>query len=815
MKRILFFISSLFLLQQFNAQDFLGYSTSEYAGVTAIDIQPANLADNRFRFDMTLFGTHVKAYNNYVGLNRSKIIAHDGTFYKSMFNQGENSAWSDTAFKYNYLHTTDDIDKQKRVYFANRLVLPSFLLEINHKNTLAFTWDIRNYANVDGVSRDLAKMIYKDYKDSSNWLKKLPSTNLSLQSMSWAEYGVSYARVLKEDNEHAFKVAGRFKIMQGIAAAYMFAKDFNYQFQHIDTTFIYGSDTVHIDDEVLSVAEVNVDYGHSANLYTDNVGKIKYDWKQANPGFGMDIGFVYEWRPDYEKYKYDMDGEKNLWRRDKSKYKFKAGLSILDLGGIRFKKGEYSNNFKANVSLWDIRKLKFDSIPMKDLDDTLTARFGHTDSKSTFFMNLPTAISAQADYKVWKDFDINFVMYYAVLWKNNPNKVHDFTSVSLTASYDHKWFGIFLPVQYHALYGFSYGACARIGPLIVGTDNLGSIISKKKNFYGTDVYFMLKVPIPFAAPKDRDKDGISNKKDLCKNVPGKWEFKGCPDTDNDGIEDKLDKCPTIAGSIELLGCPDKDGDKITDADDKCPDVAGLLEFGGCPDRDNDKIIDMNDSCPDVAGLLVFNGCPDRDGDSIPDKDDNCPELAGPKQYKGCPDRDGDGVLDKDDLCIDIPGPVENKGCPWPDEDKDGIYDKDDNCPGIAGVKENGGCPAIKVEEKKIIEQAFSNLEFASGKDVIKPTSFPSLDGLAKLLKEHSSDWTLKLSGHTDNQGTPEKNMTLSDKRVKAVKKYLVKKGVNVAKVETEAFGQTKPIADNATEEGRQKNRRVEMKIIFK
>lgn len=816
------FAGCLFSFTAFS-QDFLGYSASEYAGVTAIDIQPANLADNRFKFDMTLFGTHVKAYNNYVGLNRSKIIAHDGKFYGSLIAnlRGDTTtAWSDTSFKSNYLYTTDNIDKQKRVYFANRIVLPSFLIEINHKNTIALTWDVRNYVNVDGVTRDLAKMVYNDYKDSSNWLKKLPSSNLSIQTMSWAEYGITYARVLKEDNEHAFKVAGRAKIMQGIAAAYMFAKDFNYKFQHIDTTFINGADTVRINDEVLSVAEVDIDYGHSANLYTNDVGGIKYDWKQANPGFGFDLGFVYEWRPDYKNYIYDLDGETNLRRRDKSKYKLKAGVSILDLGGIRFKKGEYSNNFKANVNLWDIRNLQFDSIPVKAFDDTLANRFGLNKTESTFFMNLPTAISTQVDYKVWKDFDVNMVFYYAFQFKNNANKVHDFTSISITPSYDHKWFGIFLPVQYHALFGTTYGVCARLGPVIIGTDNLGSLISKKKNFYGSDVYFLLKLPIPFAAPKDKDKDGISNKKDKCKDVPGVWEFAGCPDKDGDHIQDSEDKCPEIAGTKEMGGCPDKDGDKITDAEDMCPDDSGLIEFRGCPDRDGDKIIDKEDECPDDAGLVEFMGCPDKDSDGTPDLMDVCPDVWGPKDFKGCPDKDGDGILDKDDACADLAGVKENKGCPWPDTDKDGVFDKDDNCPTVVGPVDNKGCPVVpapvlKEEEKKILEQAFANLEFATGKDIIKKTSFASLDALAKLLKEHSKDWVLQMSGHTDNQGDPVKNMKLSEKRVKAVKKYLVAKGVKMDKIVVEWHGATKPIASNDTEEGRQKNRRVEMKIVFK
>lgn len=99
-------------------------------------------------------------------------------------------------------------------------------------------------------------------------------------------------------------------------------------------------------------------------------------------------------------------------------------------------------------------------------------------------------------------------------------------------------------------------------------------------------------------------------------------------------------------------------------------------------------------------------------------------------------------------------------------------------------------------------------------DIIRPKSFPALNELAGLMKQHP-DWVLTLSGHTDNQGDPQKNMVLSEKRSKSVAKYLIKKGVKPENVVTEWFGDTKPIADNSTPQGRQKNRRVEMKITYK
>ncbi|EKB59577.1 OmpA family protein [Bergeyella zoohelcum] len=113
--------------------------------------------------------------------------------------------------------------------------------------------------------------------------------------------------------------------------------------------------------------------------------------------------------------------------------------------------------------------------------------------------------------------------------------------------------------------------------------------------------------------RDRDKDGILDKDDLCPDTPGLPEFQGCPDTDGDGVIDKDDDCPEVAGPVENQGCPwpDTDGDGVLDKDDNCPNVAGPVENQGCPwpDTDNDGILDKDDACPTVAGLREYNGCP--------------------------------------------------------------------------------------------------------------------------------------------------------------------------------------------------------------
>jgi outer membrane protein OmpA-like peptidoglycan-associated protein len=114
---------------------------------------------------------------------------------------------------------------------------------------------------------------------------------------------------------------------------------------------------------------------------------------------------------------------------------------------------------------------------------------------------------------------------------------------------------------------------------------------------------------------------------------------------------------------------------------------------------------------------------------------------------------------------------------------------------------------------EVLKTAFDNLEFETGKDIIFESSKPSLNELAEVLKKKTT-WKLEISGHTDNVGDDNANLVLSKKRAEALKAYLISQGVEEARLITKYFGETKPIATNDTPEGRQKNRRVEMKIVF-
>jgi OOP family OmpA-OmpF porin len=308
-----------------------------------------------------------------------------------------------------------------------------------------------------------------------------------------------------------------------------------------------------------------------------------------------------------------------------------------------------------------------------------------------------------------------------------------------------------------------------------------------------------------ALSDDRDGDTIPNKKDKCPDEPedfDKFEDEdGCPDLDNDkdGVPDGYDSCP--------LEPEDKDG---FEDDDGCPDV----------DQDKDGVLDEVDKCidepEDMDGFQDEDGCPDPDND----KDGLCdPWVSEQGQQETfastcsgvdlCPDEaeDKDGFQDED-------------GCPDPDNDGDGILDKDDKCPDepeiYNGVKDEDGCPdkgkalVIITETQLEIKQ---QVNFKVDSDEIKgKMSFKILDIVAAILKAHPSV-KVEIQGHTDDTGTREHNLDLSQRRAESVKKYLVDSGIEEGRLVPKGYGPDVPIASNKTKQGKAKNRRVEFHII--
>lgn len=254
---------------------------------------------------------------------------------------------------------------------------------------------------------------------------------------------------------------------------------------------------------------------------------------------------------------------------------------------------------------------------------------------------------------------------------------------------------------------------------------------------------------------------------------------------------------------------DKDRDGVADKKDVCPDVPGLKEFDGCPDTDADGIPDNKDNCPLAAGTEANGGCPDTDGDGLIDKDDSCPNAAGSSSMNGCPDGDGDMVADNVDKCPDVAGDAANSGCPWPDADGDGVADKDDACPNEAGVAANNGCPAEPTGLIEFINSSKSTIIFKMESSELSGDADVSLTELNALMAQYPKA-NIVIDGHASSDGPAAYNKKLSEERAEAVKAFLIEAGVDASRLQTMGYGEDMPAEDNATNAGRKANRRAKI-----
>ncbi|MGK4007333.1 OmpA family protein [Sorangium sp. So ce1036] len=118
---------------------------------------------------------------------------------------------------------------------------------------------------------------------------------------------------------------------------------------------------------------------------------------------------------------------------------------------------------------------------------------------------------------------------------------------------------------------------------------------------------------------------------------------------------------------------------------------------------------------------------------------------------------------------------------------------------------------VEVTEEKIVIN--EKIQFDLDKATIRAESHSLLNEVVDTIKKHAHIKKIAIEGHASAEGSDEHNLDLSDRRAKAVMQYLVEHGIPAGMLTAKGFGKSKPIADNDTEEGREKNRRVEFNIV--
>ncbi len=784
------------------AQSWVGISASNYNGTNGLALNPANIADSRYRTYVNLLGGDFSFYNTYLTLDAPYSawqLARDRVPGRYRNAEGE------IVFKPEYLRESLN-GRAKYASISAEVRLPTlfFSFGAQQQQSVAVGSRVRALVQGNGVSEEVARLSrYGLYKadDLGLAFKALQDNRFAINLNAYQEFAGTYARTLTPNARHFFKAGLTLKYLVGLGSGYINNQGLGYT--------VYEGDSIQVRSRSLT-------YGYTDYKYYDNDFKISnlYNKNRLGRGLGLDLGLVYEFRPDHEKYDYVMDDETRA-NETANKYRLRLGLGLTDLGRVKYDAPAYvsASQLAATTTL---QLGSLDTLSFRNLRyvDALVQKLVGVEGRTTSFKSqLPRALNLSADYHLGRSW------YLGLLWQQNllgryAVGARTFSQLALTPRFERRRFEASVPLilanDYRSL---QVGAMLRFSTLFVGSDNLAGLFGGT-TFRGYNLYFGVGIGLKRRAPKDHDNDHVSDRRDECPDLPGVWEFKGCPDRDGDHVADAFDNCPDDPGLVKFKGCPDRDEDEVIDKLDECPDTPGLVALKGCPDRDGDGIRDGDDRCPEQAGPAELQGCPDRDKDGVADLDDKCPDLPGPKDHFGCPDTDGDGVYDNTDQCPTQAGPPENGGCPWPDADGDTVPDKDDECPQTPGTVENRGCPVLEKAQQKVLNTAFANLEFEFRKAIIRKKSYPGLDALAKLLVENPA-FRLRLAGHTDQVGTPAFNLKLSQQRADAVKTYLLKRGVLPAdRILVEGYGATVPLDTNITAAGRARNRRVEMTVLF-
>ncbi len=604
------------------AQDFAGYSTSNYNGVNGAFFNPSNIVDSRYKWSVNLFSVNTSFMNDYGTFNTKDL-------FKSSVPDSNKIVRNTSTAEANALLNFDVFG-------------PSVMFNLNKKSSVAITTRGRMMLNVDRVPGDLLNSLINNGNEVT-YPSTIQANNAFVTAHAWTEVGITYGRVLTDDKTHFLKGGITLKYLGGLGAAY-FGVNVNSQLNKDNNGDTYLQNGV----GQLNYGAGGIDFDH-------------FKLQINGSGIGGDIGFTYEYRPT------EING------RNKNKYKYKIDLALHDVGGIAYNHGSSDAAYALNTNLnppSDTLQLKrFNNVSSYNDLDTILQHSSPMIQKTSgsagkFTESLPTSLTAAIDYHLLSHFYLNLGgMLSLNKGSSNVFKTHTINYIIFTPRLEGRHFGISLPMSDNSIAGFNAGVSLRAGPFFIGSGSVLSTLIKGKT---EQADFHLGFVVNSLQKRNKEKK-IKESKETVEVAP----VVKAVDTDGDGIVDSLDKCPTVPGLAKYSGCPipDTDGDGINDEEDQCPTVPGLAKYHGCPipDTDGDGVNDEEDKCPTVPGTAKYHGCPipDTDNDGVNDEDDKCPTVVGLAKYHGCPipDSDSDGVNDEVDKCPYVKGPASNYGCP--------------------------------------------------------------------------------------------------------------------------------------------------------
>jgi hypothetical protein len=454
MKKYCSFLIACSLAITAQTQSYQGFQTGNYTGVNGVFFNPANVADSRYSWDLNLVGVSLLAGNNNASMSFGSLTKNFDS--DSLLNQFTSNG------------------KNKGLIMAD-IHGPSLMFNIGKKSALAFTTRavaMVNIHNLDG--RLIQSIVDEGAPDTYPYNINMPGVS-GITAHGYTEYGFTYGQVLL-NNKKTFMKAG-------ITAKYLSgAGNFYLQFNDVQATL---NKDVAQDRTYLSNATGSLGFGFSGISFSDI--KASDILKSKSTGWGADIGVVFELR----------DGSGNE-HRDENKYKLKISAALQDFGSISYDKDpNRSAAYKMNIA--GTQRFYTDNLGDVSVDSfkAVLDRFPQFFTKNgmstgSYKARLPASVAVNVDYHLHKGFYINAG---AQLPLSNADgyawNTYKYFSATVTPRFEGRALGLFVPISYHQLSGFTAGAAIRMGFVYIGSGSiLNAIAGKTKQ---VDVMFGLHI----------------------------------------------------------------------------------------------------------------------------------------------------------------------------------------------------------------------------------------------------------------------------------------------------------------------------------
>ena len=452
MLALLLFLFLITFIGHVSSQEQIGLRTENYAGVNSMLLNPANNLTGKFVWDVNLASAAVFFDNRYAFVRNTNV--------SDFINRSDDLTLITDFDNESQIGPNDLVldffggESKKNSFLDVKIMGPSFMVKTNGGHTFGLFTNFRTSFSTPNLPFQTSYPYLRDRSINEDFA--MPT--FSFAGMAWAEYGLNYG-ISFPTSTGTIGFGTNIKLLQGYEGFY-FRNN-----QAVTVTQLPG-DTV-------DFSGAFIDFGFT----NSNVDQDEFNLNKGGFGVGMDIGAVITW---------DGYGE--------DEYKFKLGVSILDIGKINFNRDAQVRSYQIG-NMISVPSQEFDSANSVDeffeiTDEILLGQGNSSLAAGNFGLWLPTALSVQADYAVTQNFYVNGLVVqplpFSKLMVQRPS------TFAVSPRFEHRWFSASLPLVVHNWQDFRIGTSVRLAFITLGTDNLTSIISKG-NFTGSDIYVAVKV----------------------------------------------------------------------------------------------------------------------------------------------------------------------------------------------------------------------------------------------------------------------------------------------------------------------------------